>query len=206
MAFVGVLTFNPVTDTIISTDGKLLKFSDPSSNELSPLGYDPGQNTFWPPPADHATPFKPWEGKTLMDLPVLIKVRASVKFMWTGLLGVIIGNHNYSEGSFHEHTALEPHYLGGLAIIIHSFAHLHKPMKKWSMLTLTFANPEDHDKVLPSNKVDILGLELFAPSKNLTLIAKHGDGTMDEFPLTHSFNKGQIEWFKASSALLCHLP
>ena len=69
------------------------------------------------------------------------------------------------------------------------------------MLALTFANPEDYDKVRPTDKVDILGLESFAPSKNLTLILKHEDGSKQEIPLAHSFNEGQIEWFKAGSAL-----
>jgi len=69
------------------------------------------------------------------------------------------------------------------------------------MLALTFANPEDYDKVQPSDKVSILGLEAFAPGKNLTLLAKHEDGSKTEIPLAHSFNEGQIEWFKAGSAL-----
>jgi len=69
------------------------------------------------------------------------------------------------------------------------------------MLALTFANPEDYDKLSGTDKVDILGLESFSPGKNLTLVAKHQDGTKDEIELSHSFNEGQIEWFKAGSAL-----
>jgi aconitate hydratase len=45
------------------------------------------------------------------------------------------------------------------------------------MLALTFVNPEDYDKIRPSDKVSILGLESFAPGKNLTLLAKHEDGS-----------------------------
>lgn len=91
MAFAGDLTFNPVTDTLIGADGKPFKFSDPTGNELPPRGYDPGQNTFQPPPEDRAAvtvavsptsdrlqllqPFQPWDGKTPTDLPVLIKVK-----------------------------------------------------------------------------------------------------------------------------------
>jgi aconitate hydratase len=47
------------------------------------------------------------------------------------------------------------------------------------MLALTFANPEDYDKIQPSDKVDILGLDTFSPGKNLTLVAKHADGSKD---------------------------
>ncbi|KAG1853382.1 hypothetical protein F4604DRAFT_1686380 [Suillus subluteus] len=81
-----------------------------------------------------------------------------------------------------------------LAIITRSFARIHETnLKKQGMLALTFANPSD--------KVDILGLETFAPGKNLTLVAKHAGGSKDEISLAHSFNKSQIEWFKAGSAL-----
>ena len=69
------------------------------------------------------------------------------------------------------------------------------------MLALTFADPADYDKVRPDDRVDILGLESFAPGKNLTLALKHADGSKEEISLAHSFNEGQIEWFKAGSAL-----
>ncbi len=55
MVFAGSLSFNPTTDTLIGSDGKPFKFSDPSGNELPPRGYDPGQDTFQPPPADRAS-------------------------------------------------------------------------------------------------------------------------------------------------------
>jgi aconitate hydratase len=91
MAFGGSLSFNPLTDTLQGADGKPFKFSDPSGKELPPRGYDPGQDTFQPPPVDRASvavavdsksdrlqllqPFKPWDGKPPTDLPVLIKVK-----------------------------------------------------------------------------------------------------------------------------------
>ena len=33
------------------------------------------------------------------------------------------------------------------------------------------------------------------------MIMKHADGTSDEVKLNHTFNAGQIEWYKAGSAL-----
>jgi len=119
-----------------------------------------------------------------------------------GIKWVVIGDHNYGEGSSREHAALEPRFLGGLAIIVRSFARIHETnLKKQGMLALTFVDPEDYNRVRPSDQVDILGLENFAPGKNLTLVTKHEDGTKDEIPLAHSFNEGQIAWFKAGSAL-----
>ncbi|KAG2336159.1 aconitase-domain-containing protein [Suillus weaverae] len=41
MAFASDLTFNPVLDTLIGSDGKPFKFSDPTGNELPPRSYDP---------------------------------------------------------------------------------------------------------------------------------------------------------------------
>ena len=119
-----------------------------------------------------------------------------------GVKWVVIGDHNYGEGSSREHAALEPRFMGGLAIITRSFARIHETnLKKQGMLALTFTNPDDYDKVRPDDRVDILGLENFAPGKNLTLALKHSDGAKEEISLTHTFNEGQIEWFKAGSAL-----
>lgn len=119
-----------------------------------------------------------------------------------GIKWVVIGDHNYGEGSSREHAALEPRFLGGLAIITRSFARIHETnLKKQGMLALTFVDPADYDKITPSDKVSILGLESFAPGKNVTLEVKHQDGKTDKFELAHTFNEGQIAWFKAGSAL-----
>jgi hypothetical protein len=119
-----------------------------------------------------------------------------------GIKWVVVGDSNYGEGSSREHAALEPRFLGGLAIIVRSFARIHETnLKKQGMLALTFVDPADYDKIRPSDKVDIKGLEAFAPGKNLTLVVKHADGKTEELELAHSFNEGQIEWFKAGSAL-----
>jgi len=119
-----------------------------------------------------------------------------------GVKWVVIGDHNYGEGSSREHAALEPRFLGGLAIIVKSFARIHETnLKKQGMLALTFVNEADYDRVQPADRVAIKGLESFAPGKNLTLELTHADGAKEEIELAHSFNEGQIEWFKAGSAL-----
>ncbi|KAJ7267427.1 aconitase family-domain-containing protein [Mycena rebaudengoi] len=273
MAFSGSLSFNPLTDSLTGSDGKPFRFSDPTGNELPPRGYDPGQDTFQPPPEDRASvnvavsptsdrlqllaPFKPFSGEA-KDLPILIKVKGKcttdhisaggpwlkyrghlenisqncligainaengeankVKNQFTGefsgvpqtaaayrekgIKWVVIGDSNYGEGSSREHAALEPRFLGGLAIIVRSFARIHETnLKKQGMLALTFVDPADYDKIKPTDKVDIEGLDSFAPGKDLLLVAKHEDGSKDEIPLAHSFNEGQIAWFKAGSAL-----
>ncbi|KAJ7773506.1 aconitate hydratase [Mycena olivaceomarginata] len=128
--------------------------------------------------------------------------QVAAEYREKGVKWVVIGDSNYGEGSSREHAALEPRFLGGLAIIVRSFARIHETnLKKQGMLALTFVDPADYDKIEPSDRVDIEGLESFAPGKNLTLVAKHADGSKDEIPLAHSFNEGQIAWFKAGSAL-----
>ncbi|KAH7100518.1 aconitate hydratase [Auriculariales sp. MPI-PUGE-AT-0066] len=119
-----------------------------------------------------------------------------------GIRWVVIGDSNYGEGSSREHAALEPRFLGGLAIIVRSFARIHETnLKKQGMLALTFADPADYDKLQPDDRVDIKGLTTFAPGKNLELVVHHKDGKTESIELAHSFNEGQIEWFKAGSAL-----
>ncbi|MEG8946561.1 aconitate hydratase [Rosettibacter firmus] len=119
-----------------------------------------------------------------------------------GLGWIVVGDENYGEGSSREHAAMEPRYLGGKAIIAKSFARIHETnLKKQGMLPLTFANPDDYDKIREDDRLSIIGLKDFAPEKQLKLIAKHSDGTEDEIWLNHSFSSTQIEWFKAGSAL-----
>jgi aconitate hydratase len=87
-------------------------------------------------------------------------------------------------------------------IIAKSFARIHETnLKKQGMLPLTFANPNDYDKILEDDTFTLTGLKEFAPEKPFKLIIKHKDGTTDEIMLNHSFNAGQIEWFKAGGAL-----
>lgn len=115
---------------------------------------------------------------------------------------VVIGDENYGEGSSREHAALEPRFLGGKAIIVKSFARIHETnLKKQGMLPLTFANPDDYEKIREDDKLSILGLTDFAEGKPFKLIVKHNDGTFDKILLNHSFNSRQFEWFKAGSAL-----
>jgi len=119
-----------------------------------------------------------------------------------GIGWVVVGDENYGEGSSREHAAMEPRFLGGRAIIVKSFARIHETnLKKQGMLPLTFADPNDYDKIQENDKLDITGLKELVPGKQLNLIIKHEDGSQDKAVLNHTMNKPQIEWFKAGSAL-----
>ena len=114
---------------------------------------------------------------------------------------VVVGDWNYGEGSSREHAALEPRHLGGLAIIVRSFARIHETnLKKQGLLPLTFEKPEDYDRIKPSDKVDLKITDL-APGKPMRVTFKPAEGEPWSTKLVHTFNEGQIDWFKSGSAL-----
>ncbi len=115
---------------------------------------------------------------------------------------IIIGDKNYGEGSSREHAAMTPRYLGCVAVITKSLARIHETnLKKQGVLALTFSNPSDYEKILEDDKISLVGLNELEPDKQVKCIVSHGDGNKEEILLNHSYNKSQIEWFKAGSAL-----
>ncbi len=119
-----------------------------------------------------------------------------------GLRWIVVGDHNYGEGSSREHAALSPRLLGGAAVIARSFARIHESnLKKQGLLALTFADPSDYDLVRESDRISLLGLADFRPGEPVRCVAHHDDGTDTEIELRHSFGEAQIEWFRAGSAL-----
>ena len=119
-----------------------------------------------------------------------------------GLGSIVVGDENYGEGSSREHAAMEPRHLGVRAILVKSFARIHETnLKKQGMLALTFANKADYELIREDDRIDITGLTSFTPGKPLILVLNHSDGTMDQFPVKHTYNQMQIDWFKAGGAL-----
>lgn len=120
-----------------------------------------------------------------------------------GIKWAVVGGENYGEGSSREHAALEPRHLGGYAVITKSFARIHETnLKKQGMLPLNFVNPADYDRITGNDKLEIQGLDKFAPGNNLTVkvTPANGDAPFD-IQVSHTFNDEQIEWFKYGSAL-----
>ncbi len=91
LALAGRLDFDPTTDTITSPSGEEITLQAPVGEVLPEAGYDPGQNTFTPPPADGSgvlvevsptsdrlqllQPFAAWDGNDYLGLPVLMKAQ-----------------------------------------------------------------------------------------------------------------------------------
>ncbi|MDO5970432.1 aconitate hydratase [Flavivirga aquimarina] len=119
-----------------------------------------------------------------------------------GVKTIVVGDHNYGEGSSREHAAMEPRHLGVAAVIVKSFARIHETnLKKQGMLGLTFANEADYDLIQEDDTFNFTDLNEFAPGKQLTVEVVHTDGSKDEIKLNHTYNDSQIEWFKEGSAL-----
>ena len=119
-----------------------------------------------------------------------------------GIPSVVVGDHNYGEGSSREHAAMEPRHLGVVAVIVKSFARIHETnLKKQGMLGLTFANESDYDKIQEADTFNFIDLKDFAPDKQLTLELVHADGSKEQIKLNHTYNDQQIGWFREGSAL-----
>jgi aconitate hydratase len=274
IALAGTLDFDPRRDTLTSEDGQQVKLDPPTGIELPPKGFDVEDAGFQAPAADGSgvqinvkpdsdrlqllTPFKPWNGKNITGMKLLIKAfgkcttdHISMAGPWlryrghldnisnntltgainafnkeankvknqldgsygevptvqraykaAGIPTIVVGDHNYGEGSSREHAAMQPRHLGVMVVLVKSFARIHETnLKKQGMLGLTFANESDYDKIQEDDTFNFLDLDQFAPGKPLSLEVVHTDGSKEVILCNHTYNAQQIGWFKAGSAL-----
>lgn len=274
LAIAGDLSFNPLKDTLTNESGEQVMLDPPTGSELPAKGFAVEDAGYQAPAKDGSnievvvkpdserlqilSPFKPWDGKNLTGLKLLIKAKGkcttdhiSMAGPWlryrghldnisnnmligavnyfndatdkvknqlsgeygtvpmvqrdykaNGISTIVVGDHNYGEGSSREHAAMEPRHLGVMVVLTKSFARIHETnLKKQGMLGLTFDQESDYDKVQENDSIDIIDLENFAPEKQLTLVFNHDDGSVDKIVANHTYNENQIEWFKAGSAL-----
>ena len=119
-----------------------------------------------------------------------------------GVKSIVVGDHNYGEGSSREHAAMEPRHLGVVAVIVKSFARIHETnLKKQGMLGLTFATESDYDLIQEDDTFNFLDLNEFTPGKQLTIEIVHADGSSDTIKVNHTYNQSQIDWYNEGSAL-----
>ena len=115
---------------------------------------------------------------------------------------IVVGDHNYGEGSSREHAAMEPRHLGVAAVIVKSFARIHETnLKKQGMLGLTFATESNYDLIQEDDTFNFIDLNEFSPGKSLTIEVIHADGSKDLIIANHTYNDSQIEWYNEGSAL-----
>jgi aconitate hydratase len=119
-----------------------------------------------------------------------------------GVRWVAIGDANYGEGSSREHAALSPRLLGGVAVIVRSFARIHESnLKKQGLLALTFRDPADYDRIREDDRISLVGLDGLAPGVPVECRVAHADGSVETLSLVHSCSAAQLAWFRAGSAL-----
>ena len=273
IAIAGRLDFNPLTDSLINSNGEEVMFDEPTGWELPPKGFEVKDNGYLAPEEDGShvevvvsdeserlqllTPFTPI-GSEIKGAKLLIKAfskcttdHISMAGPWlrfrghldnianntligavnafgkktnfvknqltgefagvpdvqraykkAGVHSIVIGDHNYGEGSSREHAAMQPRHLGVVAVIVKSFARIHETnLKKQGMLGLTFANEADYDLIQEDDTFNFLDLHEFSPGKPLILEAVHADGSKDLIETNHTYNTGQIEWYHEGSAL-----
>eukprot|EP01125_Pyxidicula_operculata_P008935 TRINITY_DN2952_c0_g1_i2.p1 TRINITY_DN2952_c0_g1~~TRINITY_DN2952_c0_g1_i2.p1 ORF type:complete len:504 (-),score=144.82 TRINITY_DN2952_c0_g1_i2:5-1516(-) len=89
LALSGSLSFNPITDTLIGKDGKEFKLQPPQGQMFPSSGFIKGEDYYQPPSSNPSSvsiivppgskklqllePFLPWDGKDMINMPVLIK-------------------------------------------------------------------------------------------------------------------------------------
>ena len=124
------------------------------------------------------------------------------QYKQAGIETVVVGDHNYGEGSSREHAAMEPRFLGVKVVIVKSFARIHETnLKKQGMLGITFDKESDYDLINEDDTFNFIDLKDFAPGRQITIEVVHTDGSKDLIKANHSYNAQQIEWFKEGSAL-----
>ncbi|MCH2489738.1 MAG: aconitate hydratase [Flavobacteriales bacterium] len=119
-----------------------------------------------------------------------------------GIKTIVVGDHNYGEGSSREHAAMQPRHLGVAAVLVKSFARIHETnLKKQGMLGLTFMNEADYDLIQEDDTFNFVDIADFAENKPLTIEVVHADGSKDVIKANHTYNDAQIKWYREGSAL-----
>ena len=88
---------------------------------------------------------------------------------------IIVGGSNYGQGSSREHAALAPLYLGIKAVLVKSFARIHRAnLINAGILPLTFVNEADYDAISQGDELvlDNVRAEIEAGKSELTVINK----------------------------------
>lgn len=113
--------------------------------------------------------------------------------------GILVGGENYGQGSSREHAALVPHYLGIKAVIVKSFARIHKQnLVNFGLLPLMFENKDDYDKIAAG---DLLQMDQVRKRlvENRLVVRNVTKG--EEYPVKHDLSPRQIDILLAGGLL-----
>ena len=114
--------------------------------------------------------------------------------------GFIIGGQNYGQGSSREHAALAPMYLGVKAVIVKSFARIHRAnLVNFGILPLTFAKEEDYEGIAQGDTLTISNLHQQLSSGNTIIVKNETKGT--SFEVLHNLSPRFVEIILAGGLL-----
>ena len=91
--------------------------------------------------------------------------------------GIIVGGHNYGQGSSREHAALVPLYLGVKAVVAKSFARIHVAnLINFGIVPLTFKCESDYDRIAEGERVFVKGFaDAVRSGEGATLVTEGGE-------------------------------
>jgi aconitate hydratase len=113
--------------------------------------------------------------------------------------GIILGGHNYGQGSSREHAALVPLYLGIKAVIAKSFARIHVAnLINFGIVPMTLKNEDDYDRISQGDSIVIDGFYDAVENSNVAYLVVNGE---DKIPLNLDFTKRQRDILLAGGML-----
>ena len=106
--------------------------------------------------------------------------------------GIILGGHNYGQGSSREHAAMVPQYLGIKAVIAKSFARIHVAnLINFGIIPFTLFNEDDYDKLDMNDEIYIEGFAEAVKNKDVAILVNKRTG--DVIPLNLNLTERQRE-------------
>ena len=106
--------------------------------------------------------------------------------------GIILGGHNYGQGSSREHAAMVPQYLGIKAVIAKSFARIHVAnLINFGIIPFTLFNEDDYDKLDMGDEIYIEGFAEAVKNKDVAILVNKKTG--DVIPLNLNLTERQRE-------------
>lgn len=112
----------------------------------------------------------------------------------------LVGGKNYGQGSSREHAALAPRYLGVRAVIARSFSRIHhQNLVNFGILPLTFANPDDYERVKQGDILELSGVrDGLRPGEPLD-VTNHT--RQEGYRVQHALGTRQIECVRKGSRI-----
>jgi aconitate hydratase len=105
---------------------------------------------------------------------------------------VVIGGHNYAQGSSREHAALAPRYLGQKAVIAKSYARIGwQNLVNYGIIPLEFIEDKDYDDLEENDELVIENLRESLKNKKSIMVRNKTKDT--SFSVQHSMSDRQIE-------------